>query len=341
MSVRERVRHARVYLGLSQGQLAELVGVSQPAISQIEKTGQVSDETLAAIARATGFAPWWFHLGPLPDLPTGSLRFRKRASSRLKDDERVRTHVLQAFEVFERLSVEANLPHVRVRPVAAGDNVTPDSIEDLAAVARDWLGVGPLDPIPSLTRAVERAGVVVLGSVPEIERHDAVSFWRTETEHPLICFTRGFPGDRQRFSIGHELGHLVLHHLRQVESKQAEQEAHRFSGALLFPREAALDEIETPVTLSSLAYVKAKWGIAISALIRRCLDLGLINVERRLSLEKQLSARGWRKSEPVEVPEETPVLMAKLIQAVRGDAGSPRLHEALGLPRMATRDLVA
>ena len=80
--IHERVRHARLYLGWSQTQLAEMVGISQPAISQIEKTGQVSGETLEAIASVTGFSPWWFQQGPLPDLPMGSLRFRKRAGTR-------------------------------------------------------------------------------------------------------------------------------------------------------------------------------------------------------------------------------------------------------------------
>ena len=206
---------------------------------------------------------------------------------------------------------------------------------------REWLGVGPLDPIPSVVRAAERAGVVVLGSALEIERHDAVSFWSPDTVRPLICFSRSFPGDHNRLSVAHEAGHLVLHHVLRVDPAQAEAEAFQFAAALLLPATVAREEIERPLTLRSLAYVKARWGISIAALIRRSWDLGIISDEKRTPLEKQLSARGWRKEEPVYVPDEQPVLMARLIEASFGNSSPNRLHSELGLPPLACKDLMA
>jgi Zn-dependent peptidase ImmA (M78 family)/DNA-binding XRE family transcriptional regulator len=336
----ERVRHARLYLGWSQTKLAEMVGVTQPAISQIEKTGQVSDETLEAIAAVTGFSSWWFHQGPLPDLPMGSLRFRKRAGTPARDDERVRANIRQALEVIDRFSAMVEIPPVRVRAVPSAEELDDDAIEVKALEVREWLGVGPLDPIPSVVRAVERAGVVVMGSALEIERHDAVSFWAQDSLRPLICFSRGFPGDHNRLSMAHEAGHLVLHQLRHVTTMQAESEAFRFASALLLPSTVAHEELEQPITLRSLAYVKARWGISIAALIRRCWDLGIISDAKRTSLEKQLSARGWRKSEPVHVPDESPILITKMIQAASGTSSPQRLHSLLGLPPLACKDLM-
>lgn len=337
----ERVRHARLYLGWSQTKLAEMVGVTQPAISQIEKTGQVSDETLEAIAAVTGFSTWWFRQGPLPDLPMGSLRFRKRAGTPARDDERVRANIRQALEIIERFSAAVDIPPVRMRPFPAAEELDGEAIEVKALEVREWLGVGPLDPIPSVVRAVERAGVIVMGSALEIERHDAVSFWSPDSPHPFICFSRGFPGDHNRLSMAHETGHLVLHQLRHVTAAQAETEAFRFASALLIPSTVAREELEPPVTLRSLAYAKARWGISIAALIRRCWDLGIISDEKRTSLEKQLSARGWRKTEPVHVPDESPVLITKIINAAAGTSSPQRLHALLGLPPLACKDLMA
>lgn len=338
--IHERVRHARVYLGWPQTQLAEMVGVSQPAISQIEKTGQVSDETLEAIAAVTGFSSWWFRQGPLPDLPLGSLRFRKRAGTPARDDERVRANIRQALEIIDRFSAVVEIPPVRVHPVPSAEELDGEAIEVKALEVREWLGVGPLDPIPSVVRAVERAGVVVMGSALEIERHDAVSFWSPDSLRPFICFSRGFPGDRNRLSMAHEAGHLVLHQLRRISAPQAESEAFRFASALLLPSTVAHEELEQPVTLRSLAYVKARWGISIAALIRRCWDLGVISDEKRTSLEKQLSARGWRKAEPVHVPDESPLLITKMIKAAAGTSSPQRLHSLLGLPPLACKDLM-
>ncbi len=338
--IHERVRHARLYLGWSQTRLAEMIGITQPAVSQIERTGNVSDETLEAIAAVTGFSLWWFRQEAMPDLPMGSLRFRKRASATVRDDEQVRANVRQALEVIERLYPTVKLPSVRMLPSPASEEVTDDGIEIKALEVREWLGVGPSDPIPSVVRAVERAGVIVMGTALEIAAHDAVSYWSSDTQRPLICFSRGFPGDHQRLSVAHETGHLVLHHLRHVDPKRAESEAFRFAAALLLPSIVVFDEIEQPVTLRSLAYVKARWGISIAALIRRCDDLHIISQEKRTSLEKQLSARGWRKTEPVHVPDERPVLIAKMIEATVGTHSPQRLHYALGLPPMACKDLM-
>ena len=341
--ISERVRHARTYYGWSQSQLAQMAGVTQPAISQIEKTGQVSDETLDAIARATQFAPWFFRLGPLPDLAEGSLRFRKRASSTKRDDEIVRAHVRQAVEALTRSGHHVKLPPVRLQPLSPGTVVDDELVETLTADTREWLGVGPADPIPSMIRAAERAGVLVIGSAKEIARHDAASYWPdVPSGRPIVCYSRGFPGDRQRLSVAHEIGHLILHQYGRPEPKRAETEAFRYGASLLLPRDAALDEIETPVTLRGLAYVKARWGISVRALIGRCFDLRIISVERRVSLEKQLGARGWSRHEPVNVAEESPVLVRRLLDATIGpEASAQRISVALGLPPMAIRDLVA
>ncbi len=335
----ERVRHARYYHGWSQGQMAALIGVTQPAISQIEKTSMVSDEHLNKIAEVTQFAPWWFTQGALPDLPEGTLRFRKRASSRKRDDETVRAHVRQALEIIDHLEAKVRFPIVRIEPVAASWVFNDDAVEGLAQDMRERLGVGPSDPIPNLVRAVERAGIAVLGSARDIERHDAASYWPDLLGRPVICYSRGVPGDRQRFNIAHELGHLVMHQSRSPVD--AEVEAHRFAGALLLSRQCAIDEVPTPVTLRGLAHVKARWGISIAALIKRCLDLRLIDSAKRTSLEKQLSARGWRRQEPVHVPEERPSLINKAIGAALGESRTSTVANAFGIPVLAVRDLLA
>ena len=339
----DRVRHARVYHGWSQEGLAERVGTTQPKISQLEKGTYVSADLLDAIAEVTQFSREWFERGPLPDLPTGSLRFRKRAGTRVSDDDRIRAHVRQALEVVERFAESAQVPGVRLTPVKPDAVANPEAIERVALEVREQLGVGPEDPIPNLTRAIERSGVIVIGSISQgdSETHHGASFWSDyPLGHPIICVGRGRSGDSQRFTSAHEIGHLVLHQFRNLDPKHAEAEAHRFAGALLIPEESALDCIEPPVTLRTLAMVKGRWGIAIRALIRRCLDLQIIDAHHRVSLEKQIAARGWTREEPVPVPYEEPLLLRRLIESGLGSAGASAAQR-LGLPPLAIRELVA
>lgn len=341
----DRVRHARAYHGWTQSQLAQYVGVSQPAIYKIEKGGQPTPETLAAIARETQFGLSFFHRGRLPDLPEGSLRYRKRVTAPVRDNERVRAHVRHTIEVVHDLERDlekiAKVPSVRIQPVPRSVLVDDNYIEKLAVECREWLGVGPDDPIPNLIRAVERAGVIVVGSSQEIEKHEGATYWPDfPTGRPIICISRGRPGDKKRLSVAHELGHLVLHQLRDVDLDTTEAEAFRFAGALLLPQDAAYELIRSPVTLRELAMVKARYGISIAALVKRCLDLGLIDKDRRASLEKQISTRGWRKDEPVHVPDEQPKLVRQVVETATGTTRPNQLHERFGLPPLAIRDLL-
>jgi Zn-dependent peptidase ImmA (M78 family)/transcriptional regulator with XRE-family HTH domain len=336
----DRVRHARLYHGWSGTDLAERVGTSQPKISQLERDEYVSAELVSEIARATGFSRWWFDLGPLPDLPKGTLKFRKRASSSARDDERIRAHVRHAIEIVERLDNRPEVPPVRIKPCRPDSALNSEAIEQVALDVREQVGVGPSDPIPNVVRAVERAGVVVIGSAVEIEKHDGASFWPDYPYgRPIICVSRGTSGDRQRFNVSHELGHLVLHQFGNPDPKQAENEAHRFAGSFLIPSDALQAELaDETITLMTLAHVKARWGISIRALIRRCLDLRLINERKRVSLEKQISSRGWTRDEPVEVAVESPRLLQRMIEV---STSGERLHNVTGLPPLASRDLIA
>jgi Zn-dependent peptidase ImmA (M78 family) len=95
------------------------------------------------------------------------------------------------------------------------------------------------------------------------------------------------------------------------------------------------------VTLRSLAYIKAEYGISIAAMIRRALDLQVIDTARRTSLEKQLTSRGWRKSEPVEVQEERPLLISKMIEAATKTQSLSQQARETGLARQTLREMAA
>ena len=117
------------------------------------------------------------------------------------------------------------------------------------------------------------------------------------------------PGDRLRFSAAHELGHVLVHTESKPLSREVrEAEADTFASAFLLPREAMLDELSPALTLAGYSRIKARWGVSMQAVIRRSFDLGVIDRDRYRSLQIQISSRGWRKDEPVDIPKETPAL---------------------------------
>jgi len=134
----------------------------------------------------------------------------------------------------------------------------------------------------------------------------------------------------------------MLHTVRRnIDPKQAEIEAHRFAGALLLPKAAATQAIRSPLTLRDLMGVKATFGISMAAAARRALDLTLISKAQYVSLNRQLSARQWKKQEPVDVPTEQPVVIGKIVSALAGDGSILQRADRAMLPTFMFRSLAA
>jgi Zn-dependent peptidase ImmA (M78 family) len=194
--------------------------------------------------------------------------------------------------------------------------------EVAAQHVRHLFGIGAEQPISNLIDLVERIGVTALALPIDLAKIDAFSTWLTTVaKRPIIAACRNKPGDRLRFNVGHELGHLVLHgelsRLRPGEHQQAD----RFAAELLMPGTSMRKEIETPVTLSRIAPLKLRWGVSVQALVRRAYDLGIIANRQYRYLFEQLSARGWRTNEPpnLAVAQERPRSLRKMAEVIYGD----------------------
>lgn len=119
---------------------------------------------------------------------------------------------------------------------------------------------------------------------------------------------------RSRFDLAHELGHSVMHFNIRKEDRNKhhriiEKQANRFASAFLMPASSFASDVYT-VSLDNFVYLKRKWKVSISAMVRRCYDLNIINEEQYTYLNKSISARGWKRNEPLddELPFEKPVL---------------------------------
>jgi Zn-dependent peptidase ImmA (M78 family)/DNA-binding XRE family transcriptional regulator len=343
-----RVRQVRELLGWTQTELAERAGTDQRSISAIESgTRREGDsERLDRIAACTGFDRGWFETDRIYDeLPSGTIRFRKKATASKKDDRRAIRRLEVAEEIVEILARDRRLLPVTLPFV--GPAIDRDSIEQAADTVRTSLELPATGPIRNLIRAVERSGAVVVGlpvetgSTDRVRNHHGVSAWPDTDRRPVIGYSASDPGDRQRHTLGHEVGHLVLHRGNIEDHRHAENQASQFAGALLMPYQDARAAFDVGVvTLRHLAELKRSWGISIAGLVMRAAFVGAINDARKESLFKQISARGWRTKEPVVVHREQPALLPRLLEAKFGQpidwSGAGR---ALGVPPHLIREL--
>ena len=334
----ERIRQAREIAGLTQIELAEAVGVNQSTIARLESDGFDEPENayLQAIALRTTFPLTFFKQGRPPEFALGSLLFRKRKSLDRDDKARIRQTARLAFELVEKLA-RSRQPDIQVTRFST--KIDPVKA---AIVTRDNLGLSPDTPVYRLMRTLEKNGVLVLSLPVAIPKYDAFSLWSDgEPRQPLIVLSANRPGDRVRFSLSHELAHLLMHHPVTIGSAVVEEEANHFAAEFLLPAEAMKRELLLPITLTHLAQLKARWGVSMQALIMRALALNLITVRQTKRLFMMLSAKGWRTAEPVSIPAEKPRRLRKLAEAIYGPA--PEIQELASLvhaPAKLVRQIV-
>jgi Zn-dependent peptidase ImmA (M78 family)/DNA-binding XRE family transcriptional regulator len=306
----ERLRQVREMHRLTQADLAgQVVGLTQPRLSRLEQDlTEPDDELVETLAAVTGVRSEFFHREPAPDLHGHSPQFRSR--TRLPSS--ARAAALQwgrlVAEEYERLRAAAQRIPVRLVPQLAA---TP---AEAAAYARREMGFCADEPLPYLVLALERAGVTVLGLPYAVDGLDAFCAWRDGD--PVIAVLADAPGDRLRFSVAHELGHLLLHTARKLDS--AEREADRFAAELLTPLRAIGPAMPATVTLRGLTMLKSQWGVSVKSLVRRAREVGAVDRQRSTSLYRQMSARGWNRAEPGYVPVEKPRAFRKLAELSYG-----------------------
>ncbi len=323
-SVGDRVRRLRLALGMTQNELASQSGVASGTVSMVENGHQAADSgALRSLAEVLDCDPEYLVVDktePVFDRP----KLRAYADAPQRAVDRTLFDSITAVEAIRA----ARLRPLQVRvPIYDGDLNDDEGIDRIAADVRTAAGIDAEVVIPNVIRAAERLGCVILPLDGELGRHWGMSL--TVDGIPVIRVTRpshdpkfDIPGDRQRFTVAHELGHLVLHSgsaqpSSPSDASRMEREANRFAAAFLVPGDAALEDLDAAggrVTLSALSKLKQKWGYAIKAFVFRFRELGVIDDAQARSLYKQISARRWNKDEPFRPGTESAVWLGKALR---------------------------
>jgi Zn-dependent peptidase ImmA (M78 family)/transcriptional regulator with XRE-family HTH domain len=126
---------------------------------------------------------------------------------------------------------------------------------------------------------------------------------------------------RQRLSLAHELGHMILHkHLIDREfdlsNKEIEKEAQQFAEYFLLPM-GGFDYSFISSKMEHLISLKKEWLVSLGAIVIHCERIGRIDASRQDFLQKQINIRGWQKSEPLdnEIEYEKPHAMRDIISS--------------------------
>jgi len=333
----ERIKQARKASGLSQRALAEKAGVSAMAISKFEN-GQLTPAsgTLLALAEALGVRVEYFFR--TAHLTLATVEYRKRSTLPKKVQAQIEGDVIEQMERY--LELEECLPRGPIErftiPAGVPGRIEEyEEIEGVAVAVRDEWKLGR-NPIPELTDTLEERGIkVLLAEALHSDKFDGLASQVNGT--PVIVVGKSWSGDRQRFTLTHELGHLLLQGLL-APGLEIEKAANRFAGAFLVPESEVrkeLGERRTWLEPAELCVLKMAYGLSMNAWLYRAKDLAILSPSRYQAMARYFRSKGWHKQEPCEnYPQERPKLFRQLVFHALGEEliGESKAAELLRIP---------
>ena len=319
MTIGQRIRISRRACGLSLRDLEARIGnrVTAQAISKYERDESMpSSGVLVALSDALGVPV--DYLASDGDIRLEAIDFRKKRLTSRREEAQVEASVLHLLERYLTVEELLDLPTVAWdMPREAPWPVLRDSAEaEHAAMGlRTHWGLG-LDPISNLVDILEERGIKVLamclanidGLTARVRRED-------RSVASVVVVNRDDWGERQRFTLAHELGHMALEPAPKIDDEKA---AHRFAGAFLMPAETLRAEIgkhRKSMGWGELFELKRIFGVSVQALTYRCKDLGIFGPPLVRLLFNEFTRQGWRSPpyrEPGAMPGERPMRFERL-----------------------------
>ena len=302
---------AREYRGKTAAELAEELGVHKSLISKIENSWRpASDELLANLSRVLNL-PVSFFTRPERVYPS-NLHWRKRVTAGPRY-----VRAAEAEMNVHRLAIERMLKSVDVhaKPLPAMDVEEHGSPRIVAKTVRQLWNV-PRGPINELFALIEKSGIIIVPCDFE-SGIDGRSMY-TKDRLPIIFVDRNSPTDRQRLTVAHELGHLIMHTNFPVsEERDVEKEAMAFASELLMPQDQLRPQLERPIRMDVLADLKRYWRVSMAAILYRAKEEKLITPTNLKRMWMEFSRLGLKKREPLELdpPAESPILIKWLVEA--------------------------
>lgn len=273
-------------------------------------------------------------------LQISSVDFRRKGRLGKRQFARIEAQAVLALERY--LAVEDILgvpspPWKAPFDDLAGLSASSEAEEVAERVRERWtLGDGP---IRNMVGLVEDKGIRVLSL--DLGKGRLDGFMATarrgdrEEISVIVVNERKTDGERRRFTVAHELHHLLV---GAGEDQESEKAAHRFAGVLLMPEAALRERLgprRTSVTWEELLTLKRLFGVSLQALTFRCRELGIFGVPLARQLQREFVRRGWSRHPYEEPAKSTPEMPSRfrglcLRALAEGRIDAPRAAELLG-----------
>lgn len=305
----EMVVLARESRGLTQRQLSTLIGLEQYELSRIEN-GLLQDIPESVLLKMTKVLeyPKSFFYQEFRVYPLWENFYRKHKTIPRKELKSVDALINIYRERVRRLLSAAEINYIQIPDFPIEEYGTPEKV---AIAVRDYLKM-PRGFVENITQILEDFGVIVIELDFGIRKFSGASLFIDNNFH--LLFINKMPPDRQRFTLAHELGHLVMHSNARPDDP-LETEANRFASEFLMPSNDIKPYLSN-MSMEKLANLKLHWRTSMQSILEKAYTLGTINERQRRNFWMRMGKKGYRLQEPprLDPPREIPSLFQELVE---------------------------
>lgn len=311
----------RLLRNLSLKEAGELLNMSATAVAKYEN-GEIYPDSQKLILFANAYNVKTSDLLKCYNSPVmsfKSFRKKKRLCGKNLDllKEIIQDEVSKYLEVLEMDSLSKDI-NSKFKMYMCNNII---DVENAANNFREYIGISNRQPISDLINIIENLGMMVV-QIKNLNNKfdDFDGLCEIINGIPIIVILDDInDGARQRFTIAHELGHLLLN-IGDTEIDE-EKLCHRFASAFLMPKEAIINEFgsyRNNISFYELISFKNEFKVSYTAILYRLKDLNIINEYLYKKLSIFISTH-IGKNDPNPITPEKSYHFKKLVHRFESD----------------------
>lgn len=298
-----RLEDFRRMLGLSQEQLAKKVEcITKAAIEKFENAEMMpAPQTLSKLAEVLGVSTDDLVRPYFVDINYDKMRYRKRSKMPKKDVVRLQRFYGNKLERYMEIEQIQGV----VNPFTMNyDQIEVKTCKDAQVVARLFrrdMGWG-LNPIASPIHQLELKGVkIFMLDENDSDNKDFDGMCYKCHDVAFLVMKKGENTERDRFTLFHEMGHLLLNVRDMEDGRELEKICDAFASEVLLPEEMFRTLFYgQKIYPATLQMIQREWGISCDAQMYKAKNLGIISENRYIGYKVRLNRNPNLKEEMMQ-----------------------------------------
>ena len=232
-----RIKSARIMSGLTLETVASELGISKQAVNRYEK-GEVVPDSAKLISMAKLFSVNIDFFFRNFSVQIEVVNFRKKTAFSNKKQQALKEEIKLRLENYlfleGLLGIDYAFENVLAqRPVQH----TSDAVKAAGLLREKW-NIGS-DPLHNIIQLLEDKEIKVI-ELDADNKFDGLATF-ADGKYPVIVINANFSVERKRFTLLHELGHILMP-IQSIQNSEIEKFCNSFASELLLPIDMLLEE---------------------------------------------------------------------------------------------------